>query len=79
MVNTQLPLVAGIELGGTKGVALIARGRRILRSARVPTVLNGMIKQRDFQSLITPSNSPRPRSRSSRDSRRHSGAALKKR
>jgi fructokinase len=31
------PLIAGIELGGTKGVALIARGRRILRSARVPT------------------------------------------
>ncbi len=30
-------LVAGIELGGTKGIALIARGREILASARVPT------------------------------------------
>jgi fructokinase len=31
------PLIAGVELGGTKGVALVARGRRILRSRRVPT------------------------------------------
>ncbi len=31
------PLIAGMELGGTKSVALIARGRRILKSARIPT------------------------------------------
>jgi fructokinase len=37
MVTRDPPLVAGIELGGTKGVALIARGQRILRSARVAT------------------------------------------
>lgn len=37
----RAPLVAGVELGGTKGVALIARGRRILRQARVPTTLPG--------------------------------------
>lgn len=30
-------LVAGIELGGTKAIALIARGREILASARFPT------------------------------------------
>ncbi len=31
------PLIAGVELGGTKGVALVARGNRILRRIRVPT------------------------------------------
>ena len=31
------PLVAGVELGGTKALALVARGRRILRSFRLPT------------------------------------------
>jgi len=31
------PLVAGVELGGTKCVALIARGNRILDRLRVPT------------------------------------------
>ena len=31
------PLVAGIELGGTKSVALIARGSTILEQARFPT------------------------------------------
>ncbi len=41
MVTDRSPLVAGVELGGTKGVALIARGRRILRQARVPTTLPG--------------------------------------
>ncbi len=35
------PLIAGVELGGTKGVALIARGRRILRRVRIPTTLPG--------------------------------------
>lgn len=30
-------LVAGIELGGTKGIALIARGRDVIATARVPT------------------------------------------
>ena len=30
-------LVAGIELGGTKGIALVARGTEILEMARVPT------------------------------------------
>ena len=30
-------LVAGIELGGTKAIALIARGRQILARARMPT------------------------------------------
>ena len=45
-------------------------------SARVPTVVNGIIIARDFQSLITPSNSPLPRSRSSRASRRHAGSTF---
>ena len=40
-MTDHFPLVAGVELGGTKGVALIARGRRILRQARVPTSLPG--------------------------------------
>ncbi len=31
------PLLAGIEMGGSKAVALVARGRRILRTRRVPT------------------------------------------
>jgi fructokinase len=31
------PLIAGVELGGTKSIALIARGRRILRRFRTPT------------------------------------------
>lgn len=31
------PLVAGIELGGTKAIALMARGREIVASQRVPT------------------------------------------
>ncbi|KQX20302.1 MULTISPECIES: ROK family protein [unclassified Sphingomonas] len=30
-------LVAGIELGGTKAIALVARGRDVLASARLPT------------------------------------------
>jgi fructokinase len=34
-------LVAGIELGGTKCVAVLARGRRILRSRRIPTTSPG--------------------------------------
>ncbi len=36
-MTDRSPLVAGVELGGTKGVALIARGRRILRQARIAT------------------------------------------
>lgn len=32
------PLVAGVELGGTKGVAVIARGARIIARFRQPTV-----------------------------------------
>ena len=40
-MTDRSPLVAGVELGGTKGVALIARGRRILRRSRIPTTLPG--------------------------------------
>ena len=36
-ITPRAPLIVGVELGGTKGVALIARGRRILQAARVPT------------------------------------------
>lgn len=35
------PLIAGVELGGTKVMALMARDRRILRSARWPTLAPG--------------------------------------
>ena len=31
------PLVAGVELGGTKSIAVIARGREIVDEARWPT------------------------------------------
>ncbi len=31
------PLIAGVELGGTKGVAVIARGTEIIATQRVPT------------------------------------------
>jgi len=34
-------LIGGIELGGTKGVALVARGRNILACHRVPTTMPG--------------------------------------
>jgi fructokinase len=36
-VTDDAPLIAGVELGGTKGVAILARGRTILRRTRVPT------------------------------------------
>ena len=36
-MSKQLPLIAGMELGGTKGVALIARGTEIIAQHRVPT------------------------------------------
>jgi fructokinase len=36
-VSADDPLIAGVELGGTKGVALIARGREILARSRRPT------------------------------------------
>ncbi|HWU13296.1 MAG TPA: ROK family protein [Caulobacter sp.] len=35
-MNT-LPLIAGVELGGTKAIALLARGRDIIAQRRVPT------------------------------------------
>lgn len=31
------PLIAGVELGGTKCIAVVARGRQLLKSARWPT------------------------------------------
>ncbi|HWL46137.1 MAG TPA: ROK family protein [Sphingomonadaceae bacterium] len=37
MASDPLPLVAGVELGGTKCLAVLARGRTILRRLRVPT------------------------------------------
>ncbi|MFD2500074.1 ROK family protein [Rhizorhabdus histidinilytica] len=36
-MSGQDRLLAGIELGGTKAIALMARGRNVLASARVPT------------------------------------------
>lgn len=36
-MTDSIPLVAGLELGGTKCIAIIARGREIVRMARVPT------------------------------------------
>jgi len=35
--NVDLPIVAGIELGGTKSIAVLARGTEVLDEARVPT------------------------------------------
>ena len=37
MGDADLPVVAGIELGGTKAIAVLARGDRILSEARMPT------------------------------------------
>lgn len=37
MPEPDAPIIAGIELGGTKAIALIARGREILATARLPT------------------------------------------
>jgi len=36
-VTSGEPLVAGVELGGTKSIAVMARGRRVLRAFRTPT------------------------------------------
>lgn len=36
-VTEQAPLVAGVELGGTKCIAILARGRDIVEEARWPT------------------------------------------
>ncbi|MDE2339633.1 MAG: ROK family protein, partial [Alphaproteobacteria bacterium] len=36
-IPNNAPLIAGVELGGTKGVALVARGQTILARERVPT------------------------------------------
>lgn len=35
--DAQLPVVAGVELGGTKSFAVLARGRALLERVRVPT------------------------------------------
>lgn len=37
MTGDSEPLLAGVELGGTKAIALIARGREIVAQTRVPT------------------------------------------
>ncbi len=37
MADPLLPLVAGIELGGTKSIAVLARGLEVLDEVRVPT------------------------------------------
>ncbi len=37
MDDSQLPLVAGVELGGTKSIAVLARGTQIVAEVRVPT------------------------------------------
>lgn len=37
MAGNDLPLVAGIELGGTKAIALVARGREIIAQSRIAT------------------------------------------
>lgn len=36
-MNGTLPLVAGVELGGTKGIAVLGRGHEILAQRQVPT------------------------------------------
>lgn len=41
MPEPDAPLIAGIELGGTKAIALIARGHEILATARLPTTTPG--------------------------------------